>query len=418
MSLDLHAPIERRAIKADPKSDKRGGRTLKKAIALLGVTALLGANYALQRFGDPKPQAALLERPQIEMAQAELATGSIQAAQQVERTENGVKIVYGSSEVQTPAPEASIQSSPLPIAQPPVPQQRPDGASERLLSPGGAKIITLAPSTGPTVGQPLEVAHLPEDGALEEIGSDLLLPRITPDGRRPMDVYARPWSDSSGKRIAIMIGGIGLSQTTSQQAIDRLPPEITLGFSPAGNSLNRWMRAARKKGHELVVQVPMEPFNRSDVDPGSDTLRIDSTTQGNIERLHANMAAITNYTGVTNYLGGRFMTTPEAVTPIFREVARRGLLFFNDGTAKAPGLKESARALAVPYVEADLVIDASRAPAEINMRLKALEDLATARGGAVGSGAALDLTIETVAAWANDAKKRGFEIVGVSALAD
>jgi uncharacterized protein len=38
-------------------------------------------------------------------------------------------------------------------------------------------------------------------------------------------------------------------------------------------------------------------------------------------------------------------------------------------------------------------------------------------GYAIGTGSAFEATVDTVAAWANGAKKRGFEIVGVSALA-
>ncbi|MEO1703014.1 MAG: divergent polysaccharide deacetylase family protein [Pseudomonadota bacterium] len=418
MSIDLHAPLQRdRKTKADSRPAQSRG-FLKIALGALVVGMLVGGNLAFQRVTDPKPGMTLLTLAPPDTSPTVLATASIEPAPKTERIENGVKIVYGTTENKTAAPALPGPSSPLAATPPPLPKERPPGNSEQLLLPGGAKIITLAPSSTPSIGQPLEVAHLPEDAALEEFDGGRLLPLITPDGRRPMDIYARPWSENAGKRIAIMIGGIGLSQTTSQRAIDRLPPEITLGFSPAGNSLNRWMRAARKKGHELLVQVPMEPFNYPDVDPGPDTLRVTASADANIGRLRSSMASITNYTGITNYLGARFMTQSDAVTPIFSEVSQRGLLFFNDGTAKAPGLEESAKALAVPYVEADLVIDASRSPAEILARLKALEDLAWARGVAVGSGAALDLTIETVAAWANDAKKRGFEIVGISALAD
>ncbi|MEL6202652.1 MAG: divergent polysaccharide deacetylase family protein [Pseudomonadota bacterium] len=418
MSLDLHAPLAPSRKAKTGKTPRRSSAVVRKVIGLSVFGALIAGNLALQGVADPKPPTLVLDLPETNPAQAIIATGSITPAPPAERVENGVKIVYGTQEGNTSAPTQSSSTPELTTIEAPVPKERPDGATERLLSPGGAKIITLAPTNIPSVGQPIEVAHLPEDKALEELSDGLLLPRITPDGRRPMDIYARPWSENAGKRIAIMIGGIGLSQTSSQRAIDRLPPEITLGFSPAGNSLNRWMRAARKKGHELVLQVPMEPFNYPDVNPGPDTLRLKSTAQANIARLHTNMASITNYTGITNYLGARFMTDTNAVTPVFREVGQRGLLFFNDGTAKAPGLEDSARALAVPYVEADLVIDSARSPAEINVRLKALEDLATARGVAIGTGAALDLTIEAVAAWANDAKKRGFEIVGVSALAE
>ncbi|MEP4107111.1 MAG: divergent polysaccharide deacetylase family protein, partial [Nitratireductor sp.] len=39
------------------------------------------------------------------------------------------------------------------------------------------------------------------------------------------------------------------------------------------------------------------------------------------------------------------------------------------------------------------------------------------RGFALGTGSAFDVTVETVASWVAEAKKRGIEIVPVSALA-
>ena len=80
-------------------------------------------------------------------------------------------------------------------------------------------------------------------------------------------------------------------------------------------------------------------------------------------------------------------------------------------------MADAARARGVPYLSADIVIDASRRRGDIETRLKALEELAAARGYAVGSGSALELTVGTVADWAEDAKKRGFELVGVASLA-
>ncbi len=63
-----------------------------------------------------------------------------------------------------------------------------------------------------------------------------------------MDQYARPWSGARGTRIAIVVGGLGLSQTGTQRAIEALPEEITLGFAASGNSLQRWMQEARRGG--------------------------------------------------------------------------------------------------------------------------------------------------------------------------
>ncbi len=133
------------------------------------------------------------------------------------------------------------------------------------------------------------------------------LPIRAADGRRPVDVYARPWSGARGARVAIVIGGLAVSQTGTQEAIEKLPAEVTLAFAPQGNSIGRWMQAARRKGHEIVMQVPLEPFDYPNVDPGRNTLTVAATADENLENLRWTLSRTTNYTGVMNYMGARFV---------------------------------------------------------------------------------------------------------------
>src|SRR5690606_8235019 len=143
---------------------------------------------------------------------------------------------------------------------------------------GNGGIIVRDPTA--KTGQDPRVAHLHDRDLVEE--SDYgLLPVRAADGRRPFDVYARPWSGARGARVAIVIGGLGVSQTGTQEAISKLPPEVTLAFASGGNSLDRWMQAARQKGHEIVLQVPLEPFDYPSVDPGRNTLTVDAGPEEN-----------------------------------------------------------------------------------------------------------------------------------------
>ncbi len=57
-----------------------------------------------------------------------------------------------------------------------------------------------------------------------------------------------------------------------------------------------------------------------------------------------------------------------------------------------------------------------RRSAAILDRLDELERIARANGSAIGTGSAFAVTVDAVAAWANEVKKRGIEIVPVSAL--
>lgn len=399
LMTDLHAPLGGGKPRKPARERKR--RRIGAAGWLAGLFGVLvvAGNVGVVLMDDQHTETALLALPEPIEPDVGVTTGAVANA----GTDNGagdVEIVYGEGNNRMP-------ELPLPTFE--------DGVQE--VSPGGPKIISVRDPAAANVGQPLQVAHLPEDAALEDSAFGPL-PVRADDGRRPMDIYARPWSGSKGKRIALVIGGLGLSQTGSHRAIESLPPEITFAFAPTGNSLERWMRAARKKGHELLVQVPMEPFGYPSINPGPRTLRLASSGETNVENLHWALGRLTNYTGVMNYMGARFAADETAMAPILGDLAYRGLLFFNDGTAGHDQLAQRAALKGVPYVEGDLIIDASQSRQDILNRLTALEELAEARGYAVGSGSALELTVATVADWANEAKKRGFEIVGVASLAN
>jgi polysaccharide deacetylase 2 family uncharacterized protein YibQ len=208
-----------------------------------------------------------------------------------------------------------------------------------------------------------------------------------------------------------------VSQTGTQGAIAGLPPEVTLAFASGGNSLDRWMQAARREGHEIVMQVPLEPFDYPSVDPGRNTLTVDAAPAENRDRLYRALSRITNYTGVMNYMGARFVTEEAAMLPFFGELGQRGLMFLDDGSSAKSLAPDMAQRQRVPYAAADLVIDGERERGAILKRLDEAERTARAQGAAIAIGSAFDVTVEAVRQWTEEAKRRGVEIVPVSALA-
>ncbi|MBO6717192.1 MAG: divergent polysaccharide deacetylase family protein [Rhizobiaceae bacterium] len=291
---------------------------------------------------------------------------------------------------------------------------------------GGASIIRVDPpvqDNGVVVirdpsalGQNLRVAHLPNKSVVEETEFGPL-PVRAPDGTRPFDVYRRPWSGARGARVAIVIGGLGVSQTGTQAAIEALPPEITLALASGGNSIDRWMQTARRQGHEILMQVPLEPFDYPNVDPGRNTLTVDAGPAENAERLRLALSRTTNYTGVMNYLGARFTAERDAMQPVMGELAQRGLMYLDDGSSARSLAGELAQAARGPYAAADLHIDQVRERGDILRKLDEAERIARAKGSAIAIGSAFDATVSAVVEWANEARKRGIEIVPVSALA-
>ncbi len=279
---------------------------------------------------------------------------------------------------------------------------------------GGEGVLVIRDPSA--AAQDIRIAHLPDRDLIEDSPTGPL-PVRGPDGKRPFDVYARPWSGARGARVAIVIGGLGLSQTGTQNAIEKLPAEVTLAFASQGNSLDRWMQDARRAGHEIVMQVPLEPYDYPNVNPGRNTLTVDASAAENTDRLDWALSRTTNYTSVMNYMGARFVTDEEAMKPVMAELGQRGLGYVDDGSSARSVAENLARANGVPFMAADEPIDESRDRGEILKKLDELERIARAKGFALGTGFAFDETVDAVASWIREAKKRGIEIVPVSALA-
>jgi polysaccharide deacetylase 2 family uncharacterized protein YibQ len=128
------------------------------------------------------------------------------------------------------------------------------------------------------------------------------------------------------------------------------------------------------------------------------------------------MGRMTNYVGMMNYLGAKLGGDADALQPVLEEIAKRGLLYLDDGSAFSSKAKPTAKNAGVPFLQGNIVIDDGRSDALIQKNLKALEKLARRRGHAIGVASAFPRSVKQIALWIKQAEKRGIEIVPVSAL--
>lgn len=258
----------------------------------------------------------------------------------------------------------------------------------------------------------------PADKRLIETTKHGPIPKIGPDGVRPLDVYASPipvGGANADSMIAIVITGLGVSASGTGDAISKLPAAVTFGFVPYGGELPRWVARARGTGHEVLLQIPMEPFDYPDNDPGPQTLTASAPKDQNIDRLHFFLSRAPGYVGVTNLMGARFTANEDAVASIIAETGKRGLLFLDDGTSPRSVAQRAAQKTKAPFLKSDLVIDAKAEWAEIDAALVKLEAIAAERGVAIATASALPVTIERIARWSKTLEARGIRLVPISA---
>jgi polysaccharide deacetylase 2 family uncharacterized protein YibQ len=239
---------------------------------------------------------------------------------------------------------------------------------------------------------------------------------IAADGLKPVTAYAAGTDADRAKAmkmpsIAIVIGGLGVGAAKTTDAIMKLPAAVTLGFTPYGSDPGKLVERARAQRHEVLLQIPMEPFDYPDNDPGPQTLLATATSEQNLDRMLWHMSRFQGYVGVANFMGARFVATDTAMQPVVRDAGKRGLGFFDDGSTPRSVAAAVAEAQAIPFARADLSIDVVPTSADIDRALAKLESVAKERGVAVGVASALPISIERIAAWAKALEGRGVMLV-------
>lgn len=237
---------------------------------------------------------------------------------------------------------------------------------------------------------------------------------VVADGLKPFTVYAADADRTKAAKmpvVAVVVGGLGVGAAKTADAIMKLPPAVTLAFTPYGADPAKLTERARAQRHEILLQIPMEPFDYPDNDPGPQTLLTTLTPEQNIDRLYWHLSRFQGYAGIANFMGARFTATDTVMQPVIREAAKRGLGYLDDGSSPRSTAPSLTTAQSMPFAKADFTIDAVPTSAEIDRTLLKLETLAKERGLAVGVASALPISIERLAAWIKTLDSRGIMLV-------
>jgi hypothetical protein len=237
---------------------------------------------------------------------------------------------------------------------------------------------------------------------------------VVADGLKPFTVYAADADRAKAARmptVSIVVGGLGVGAAKTTDAIMKLPSAVTLAFTPYGSDPGKLAERARAQRHEILLQVPMEPFDYPDNDPGPQTLLTTLSPDQNLDRLYWHLSRFQGYAGIANFMGARFVAADAVMQPIVREAAKRGLGYLDDGSAPRSVAASLAAGQSMPFARADISIDAVPTAAEIDRALAKLEDLAKERGTAVGIASALPISIERIGAWIKTLESHGIMLV-------
>ena len=305
---------------------------------------------------------------------------------------------------------------PPPAAPPPttssyVPPPPPPVMAEPATPPGGESLAPPSFAQLPTLkeaGKPLPPAPVP----------DLL--RASPNGPLPVRAgsreawksYGRPVTvaqSKPGAKIAIVVTDLGLSQEATATAIAKLPPDVSLSFSPYAGALDQWARKSRDSGHEVLLDLPLEPPNFPQHDPGSMAVLQSHSPGEALGHMDAVLGKATGYVGVTAYLRSP-VTATDSWSSMLQELRERGLLLLGDGLV---GVEDKSMPAA-----ASITLVADETPFRTAIDAKLARALASAQrdGSAIVTLSPRPVSFERLLAFLASLPEKNVTLVPVSAL--
>lgn len=321
----------------------------------------------------------------------------------------------------TPAPEEEkpAEATPTATAQPAATQSAALSAvpapSQASASETAAQNVVeeMLKSTG------MKTATVPLAPIKDELTEKLSigpLPMIAPDGTRPWRYYAKPYAlKGSHPMIAIVITELGQAKSVTEAAI-KLPENFTLSLSPYGAQVGAWATSARAVGHEIMVDLPLEPTNYPASDPGPYSLLAGKPMEENAAKLQWVMSRFQGYTGLSTSQNEAYTSDDERLRATLELLRVRGVMLFMPHDLVRKESKTILNESKIAYMIADVVLDEELNESGIGARLTALEKVATRRGYAVGYAHGTPLTLTELQKWAKTAEDRGYTLVPLTYL--
>ena len=251
-----------------------------------------------------------------------------------------------------------------------------------------------------TPARPLEIiSPLP---ALQKKRGSYYLPQKASDGTEPWQTYKRPFPEQTGNKVAFIVYGLGLKNEETTLAIAKLPPEVTLSFSPYADNLSAQIAKARQAGHETMIDLSLQDKNYPAIDGGPNTITTSSSSDENIAKLEKTLQNAGALIGVTGLNGDALFSRPEVLNPVYEAIFAKGLLFLGTDTSTAfPDIYDGSGA----FLKADILFTDDMFYPAIENNFTSLENIAKTRGQALMAVPPTKILLDAIVKW-NDANQQ------------
>jgi polysaccharide deacetylase 2 family uncharacterized protein YibQ len=179
-------------------------------------------------------------------------------------------------------------------------------------------------------------------------------------------------------RMAVVIYGFGEEEARADSFF-ATPAPFAVAVVAGLKSSPAVFRSAHEHGREVVLQLPLEPINYPQVNPGPGTLTVTMKPSRIVAEVRRYLDQARPVAAVANHMGSLATQDMTVMSAVYRELRKSRLPFVHVTPVAGAVCKSLASDLGISYEEPDVVIDASDRAA-LERRWSAALKEAEARG--------------------------------------
>jgi len=231
--------------------------------------------------------------------------------------------------------------------------------------------------------------------------------------RMAWEAYEKP-TPNQFPRIALIIDDFGYDPYIID---DFLKLDLPLAFSilPRAPYTQQIAVKAHRRGHELMLHLPMEPNDYPNVDPGPGALLTKMSMRKIRTTLRSHLEEIPGIRGVNNHMGSYFTSKRDKMAVVMGELKRRDLFYIDSRTTTETVAHELAQKMGVPVASRSVFLDNDLSSKAIGFQMERLLGIARHSGAAIGIGHPNEETLKLLRKYIKKLKTR-VNVVHVSQL--
>ena len=252
----------------------------------------------------------------------------------------------------------------------------------------------LKPINNPLPLNPVEI--IPD---LSEKNNNMLLPKISNDGRKPWIEYSKKEIiQPNFYKVAVVLKNLGMDNMVTTAAIETMPANISLSFSPYATNPNEDVKKAREFGHETYVDWLLCSQNFLKADSGPMAMSITQSEEENLRRALASLNINAPIGGMVVNSGIADENTRAHQKHIMENLKNRGLLIID--ATNAGGI-DKIKVDDLARKKADIVIDNKFVRSEIDTLLELAEKIAKVNGSVLIVATPKPVVLHAINDWIN-----------------